>query len=189
MGRMGVVACALTLAIASPMAQDRSASAALEKQARELEEAKRQLREKQVEILRAQIEALKQGSPGSPTIGAMQAILDLKLSQVRVRAALTGARIVAADGTYLGTVGPTYDTDSIFCSYGPFGATYSPTSIWCTYGQYGASYNVLSPFCPYSRKPPRIMINGIAVASLTVSAIAFPVAISPNALKAIFAEE
>ena len=150
------LACLIVLNVTTiVIAQDKPNVEALENQTRELAARRQELREKQIELLEQRLELLKRQSPESKAVLAMQAILDLQLSQERVRSALLGAKIVADDGTYLGRIGPTYDGESIFCSYGKYGADYSTKSIWCTYGTYGASYNVLSPFCSYSTKPPK----------------------------------
>lgn len=185
-----LLACVATLCIVGlAWTQEKPSTADLQKQAQELEQKRQELLEKQLEVLKQRLDILKRESPNSKAIVAMQSILDLKLCQQRVKSALGGAKIVADDGTYLGRIGPTYDTESIFCSYGTFGASYSTTSIWCTYGTYGASYNLLSPFCSYSTKPPKIMQDGTLVASLTVRWMGSPLSISPNALRAIFADE
>ncbi len=190
MTRLVFLTCALAVFLPSLVwAQERPQTPELQRQARELAQKRQELLDKQLEILKEQLEHLKRRSPQSKAVSAMQAILDLKLSQERVKSTLDGGRIIADDGTYLGRVGPTYDTDSIFCSYGPYGASYSTKSIWCTYGTYGASYNLLSPFCSYSTTPPKIIVGGIVVASLTVGWLGIPVSISPNALKAIFVDE
>jgi hypothetical protein len=161
----------------------------LQKRERELSNLRQQLFESQVQILQEQLDILKSRSPQSQAVLAMQSILDLKLSQERVRSALAGGRVIAEDGTYLGRIGPTYDSESIFCSYGPYGASYSTQSIWCSHGTYGASYNVQSPFCSYSTTPPKIIVDGSVVASLTVGTRGFPVSVSPNALKGIFEDK
>ena len=162
---------------------------ALEKQIRELSQKRQELLGKQIELMKQQLDLLERRTPGSKAVLAMQSILDLKISQERVRNTLHGARIVAGDGTYLGRIAPSYDSESIFCTYGTYGATYSSKSIWCTYGEYGASYSELSPFCSYSSNPPSIIVDGQIVASLTVGWLGFPVSISPVALKALFADE
>lgn len=185
-----LLTCALVLCSACWVwAQDRPSTDDLQRQARELVQKRQELLEKQIQILEHQLDLLKRQSPQSKAVLAMESILSLKLSQERVKSALAGGRIVAHDGTYLGRIGPTYDTESIFCPYGPYGATYSTKSIWCTYCTYGASYNVLSPFSSYSTTPPKIIVDGTVVAALTVGWVGFPVSISPNALKAVFVDE
>jgi len=190
MSKILSLACLIVLSVTTiGVSQDKPSADALEKQARELAAKRQEIREKQIELLRQRLELLKRQSPESKAVLAMQPILDLQLSQERVRSALLGAKVVAGDGTYLGRISPTYDAESIFCSYGKYGADYSTKSIWCTYGKYGASYNVLSPFCSYSTKSPKIVLGETVIATLTVGGFGFPVGISPNALKAIFADE
>jgi len=190
MKRFLIITCSLMVFVTSIVwAQQKARIDGLETQARNLAQKRQKLLEKHIELLKQQLALLKRQAPGSKAVLAMQSILDLKLSQERVRSTLSGASIVAADGTYLGRLGPTYDTESIFCSYGTYGATYSTESIWCTFGDYGASYSDLSPFCSYSTEPPKIIVDGTVVASLTVGWLGFPLSISPHTLKAIFAEE
>jgi hypothetical protein len=183
------LACAIALCVASVVWAQEVAINDLRKQARELEQKRQELIAQQIDLLKNHLALLKRQSPDSKAVEATQAILDLKLSQQRVKMALAGAKIIADDGTYLGRIGPNYDSESIFCSYGEFGANYSPKSIWCSYGKYGASYNPLSPFCTYSTKPPKIIQDGTIVASLTVGWTGFPVSVSPHSLKAIFGDE
>jgi len=178
-----------TIAVSGSIGQNQHDIDGLQKQARELAQKRQELMKKQIELLQEQLDLLKRGAPGSKAVLAMQSILDLKLSQERVRNALDGARIVASDGTYLGRIGPSYDFESIFCTYGDYGATYSTKSIWCTYGDYGASYSELSPFCSYSTKPPKVLVDGNVVASLTVGWFGLPVSLSPKALKVIFSDD
>ena len=154
-----MAALAFTVVLASH-AQSQRDTNALEKQTRELSQKRQELLEKQIELMKQQLDLLEQRTPGSKAVLAMQSILDLKLSQERVRNTLHGTRIVAGDGIYLGRIAPSYDSESIFCTYGTYGATYSTKSIWCTYGGYGASYSESSPFCSYSSNPPRIIVDG-----------------------------
>lgn len=183
-----IVVMALAVALTSH-AQSQNDTIGLQKQAREMAQKRQDFLEKQIEILKQQLDLMKQVAPKSQAILAMQSILELKLSQARVRDAFDGAQIVAGDGKYLGRIGPSYDSESIFCTYGDYGATYSTNSIWCTYGDYGASYSELSPFCSYSSKPPRIIVDGKVVASLTIGWFGDPVSLSPHALKALFTDE
>jgi hypothetical protein len=182
--------CLLLLCITGFIgAQDKQHADDLQKQAQELSQKRQELFEKQIEILKQQIGILKKQPSQAKTVLVMQSILELKLSQERLKNALNGAKIIAGDGAYLGIIGPAYESESIFCSYGTYGATYSNKSIWCTYGDYGASYNELSPFCSYSSKPPKIVVDNLAVAVLSVKDIGYPVSISPNDLKSIFADK
>ncbi len=60
--------------------------------------------------------------------------------------------------TFLGCLNcPSYDTKSIWCSYGDFGSTYGTKSIWTTYGDYGSTYSSYSPWTSYADKPPVVV--------------------------------
>lgn len=50
-----------------------------------------------------------------------------------------------------------YDSNSIWCSYGEYGSTYGSKSIWTTYGEYGSTYSEYSPWTTYADKPPVIV--------------------------------
>ncbi len=60
------------------------------------------------------------------------------------------------DGTFLGSFGSTYDSDSIFNRYGNYGSIYSSLSIFNRYGNYGSIYSSLSPYSKYTNSPPKI---------------------------------
>ncbi len=68
------------------------------------------------------------------------------------------ASLVAADGTYLGTVSSSrYDTKSIANPYGRYGSPYSPTSVTNPYSTYGSPYSTQSATNPYATTPPSIV--------------------------------
>lgn len=93
------------------------------------------------------------------------------------------ARIMAADGTFLGNINTNaYDQNSIFNDYGPFGGQYSRTSIFNEYGSYGGQYASGSPFNQYTSTPPSVFVDGKFVAYLTVNQFKSP-RIDPNHLK------
>lgn len=93
------------------------------------------------------------------------------------------AYIEADDGTFLGKLNPNqYDSDSIFNEYGGYGSTYSPTSIFNEYGSYGGEYSSLSPFNEYTSSPPKIIVNGKAIAHLTVNEYLNP-RVNPKKIK------
>ena len=50
---------------------------------------------------------------------------------------IRGASVVASDGTYLGKIDSSYDSESIFNDYGTYGNKYNSASIWNEYGTYG----------------------------------------------------
>ena len=56
---------------------------------------------------------------------------------------LDGAKIIAEDGTYLGTLGDSYESDSIYNEYSDHGSTYDSDSIWNEYSDYGNEYRDL----------------------------------------------
>jgi hypothetical protein len=173
---------------------------ALWKAEEQLLKARQELIEKEAELLQTQagllgerIEVLKKNPKTAKAALALTTILDLKAAELKLKqaqanaqTALEGAKIVAADGRYLGRIGPTYDAESIFCSYGDYGATYSEKSIWCTYGKYGATYEELSPFCSYSTKPPKLIIDDTEIASFSVAALAGPIVLSPESLRGMY---
>ncbi|MGO4952047.1 hypothetical protein [Paenibacillus sp. DRB1-1] len=77
--------------------------------------------------------------------------------------------LIAADGTYLGTLGSKYDTYSIYNTYGDYGSQYSNTSIWNIYGQYGGTYSQYSPFNKYTSSPPILFYKDQGVGYFTVN--------------------
>lgn len=83
--------------------------------------------------------------------------------------AIFGAKIVADDGTFLGTIESAYDSDSVLNEYGQHGSQYGSDSIWNEYGQYGGKYATNSPFNEYSSRPPMIIKSGQIIGYLTVN--------------------
>lgn len=67
---------------------------------------------------------------------------------------LSDLRIVADDGTFLGTFENEYSTNSIYNQYGNFGSPYGSKSIMNKYSNYGSDYSQYSPFNAYSNKGP-----------------------------------
>ncbi len=83
---------------------------------------------------------------------------------------LQGARIIAADEKYLGTISKNkFDPDSIANEFGHYGNKFSPDSIFNEFGQYGSRYSLLSPFNPHSMNPPRIVRDGRLLAYLSAN--------------------
>lgn len=83
-------------------------------------------------------------------------------------AQISGAKIIAQDGTFLGEISNKYNSDSVFNEYGEYGSKYSSNSIWNQYGNYGGKYSNGSPFNKYASEPPMIVINNRAVAYLSI---------------------
>ena len=80
---------------------------------------------------------------------------------------LEGAKIVAEDGTYLGTLDDSYASDSIYNEYSDHGSTYDSDSIWNEYSDYGSDYSSQSPFNDYASDPPVLLKDGEIVGKLT----------------------
>ena len=68
---------------------------------------------------------------------------------------LEEAKIIAEDGTFLGTLDNSYSSDSIFNQYSDFGKEYHSDSIWNEYSDWGNDYssNESSPPYPYKIEP------------------------------------
>jgi hypothetical protein len=67
---------------------------------------------------------------------------------------LNELRIIAEDGTFLGTFENEYSSNSIYNEYGDHGSKYSSVSIFNKYGNYGSDYSDMSPFNRYASNPP-----------------------------------
>jgi hypothetical protein len=63
-------------------------------------------------------------------------------------------RIIADDGTLLGSFENEYASNSIYNEYGKYGSQYQTNSIFNAYGNYGSDYSSLSPFNQYASNPP-----------------------------------
>jgi len=92
---------------------------------------------------------------------------------------LEGAKIIAADGTFLGTLDDSYSEDSIFNDYSDYGAEYSSDSIWNEYNDWGNSYSLTSPFNEHAADPPILIKEGEIVGKLTVKSYEVD-AVDPN---------
>ena len=79
-----------------------------------------------------------------------------------------GAKIIGEDGTYLGTLGDSQQSESIFNPYSDHGSSYSQESIWNEYSNYGTEYSQESPFNEYASDSPVLLKNGEVVGRLTV---------------------
>lgn len=71
---------------------------------------------------------------------------------------LLGARLVAQDGTFLGTVGSEYDPDSIFNEHSLYGSEYGPDSIHNEYSIHGSAHSDYSPYNEYAARPPWLIL-------------------------------
>ena len=79
---------------------------------------------------------------------------------------IEGAKIIAEDGTYLGTMGDSYNSDSIYNDYSSYGNEYGD-SIWNEYSEYGNEYSSQSPFNDYASDPPVLLKDGEVVGKLS----------------------
>ena len=78
------------------------------------------------------------------------------------------AKIVAEDGTYLGTLDDNYASDSIYNEYSDHGSTYSDESLWNEYSDHGNDYSDESAFNEYASNPPVLLKDGEVIGRLTV---------------------
>lgn len=70
---------------------------------------------------------------------------------------LSKLKIVADDGTFLGTFENKYTTNSVYNEHGTYGSKYRSNSIFNKYGKYGSDYSQYSPFNKYSHNAPYLM--------------------------------
>lgn len=118
-------------------------------------------------------------------IGALLASASAPVSaQNSACAAFEGALVISPDGTYLGKVTSSYDSDSIFNNYSTFGSSYSSKSVWNDYGPYGSEYSSKSARNSYASQPPILVKNRQLIGYLTTND-AKPGAVSPVLLGAV----
>lgn len=83
---------------------------------------------------------------------------------------LLGARIIAPDGVYLGTViADTVNPESIMNLFGQYGLDTSPSSMFNSEIPYGGPDGVFSPFNDMSPSPPSLFKDGKFVNYLTTN--------------------
>jgi hypothetical protein len=92
---------------------------------------------------------------------------------------IEGAKIIAEDGTYLGSLDDSYKSDSIFNEYSDHGKTYSDNSLWNEYSDHGKTYSSNSAFNEYASEPPVLLKDGEVIGRLTVKEYTFD-AINPT---------
>ena len=82
-------------------------------------------------------------------------VVFLVMMAVSVHAvSLNQLRIIASDGTFLGTFENEYSSNSIYNQYGRYGSPYNANSIFNKYGTYGSDYSDKSPFNQYANNAP-----------------------------------
>lgn len=103
---------------------------------------------------------------------------------------VSGATLIAQDdnNTNLGNVTNSYDSNSIFNSFGIYGNEYNSKSIWNEYGTFGSEYSQYSPFNASSTKPPMLIKNGNIIGYLSNNK-RINNSVAPNLLKAICKDE
>lgn len=74
-------------------------------------------------------------------------------------ASLTQLKVVADDGTFLGTFEGEYYANSVYNRYGNYGSPFSPNSIMNKNGNYGSDFSSKSPFNEHSSNGPWIVDN------------------------------
>jgi hypothetical protein len=86
---------------------------------------------------------------------------------------LAGAKIIASDGAYLGTLSEKYSSDSIYNEHGVHGSKYSSNSIWNTHSDYGNEYSRQSAFNNHATNPPVLLKSGKVVGKVTIDPYAY----------------
>lgn len=77
-------------------------------------------------------------------------------------------RIIAKDGTFLGTLEPNkFAADSIFNDFGLHGGEFAQASIFNKFGQHGGEFAQASPFNEFATNPPMVYYQGRAIFYLT----------------------
>lgn len=72
-----------------------------------------------------------------------------------------GAVLIAADGTFLGTVNDNpFDVDSLANPFGLYGSAFNSLSIWNRFGPYGSEFSLNSAYNDFTTTPPALFIGG-----------------------------
>lgn len=103
------------------------------------------------------------------SLAAMSLFLSGPLFAQDICEIISGASIVAGDGTFLGRIESEHKSKSILNGYGSFGSEYSATSIWNENGKYGSQYSRLSAFNEMASDPPMIIKDGEVIGYLTLN--------------------
>lgn len=97
---------------------------------------------------------------------------------------LEGAKIIADDGTYLGTLDDSYKSDSIYNDYSDYGNEYNSESIWNDYSDYGNEYSSQSAMNDSASEPPVLLKDGEVVGKLTTNDYEYE-GVNPKVLKEV----
>ena len=79
-----------------------------------------------------------------------------------------GAKIIGGDGEFLGTLGPAWQTESIFNDSSSYASTWSQNSLFNTSSKYGNSWSNLSVFNESASNPPMIIGDSGIVGYLSI---------------------
>ena len=94
------------------------------------------------------------------------------------------ATIVASDGAFLGKLGPSWESDSIFNDSSEHSQTWSSNSIFNSSSDYGNSYSSDSVFNESASNPPRILSeDGEEIGKLSVGPTWDSTRYDPNDIK------
>ena len=74
-----------------------------------------------------------------------------------------GSSIIGDDGTYLGKLGPSWLSDSIFNSSSSYGNSWSQNSIFNSSSMFGSSFSSYSAFNEDAYNPPKIVSDDDAL--------------------------
>jgi hypothetical protein len=97
---------------------------------------------------------------------------------------LEGAKIIAEDGTYLGTLDDSYKSDSIYNDYSDYGNEYNSDSVWNDYSDYGNEYSSQSAMNDSASEPPVLLKDGEVVGKLTTNDYEYE-GVNPKVLKEV----
>ena len=83
---------------------------------------------------------------------------------------LSDLRIIASDGTFLGTFENEYSQNCIYNKYGKYGSKYNSNCILNKYDKYGDDYSNTSPFNRYANAAPGLYDrNGSFYGTLSIN--------------------
>ena len=79
------------------------------------------------------------------------------------------AKVIAEDGTFLGELGPSWKTDSIYNSSSKYSSTWFSGSIYNEHNSFGNSYSHQSVFNESASDPPKIIdADGNEIGALSI---------------------
>jgi len=85
-----------------------------------------------------------------------------------------GLRLIAQDGTYLGTLDSEFASESIFNDFGKYGSEFSSTSIWNDFSKYGSPFSSLSAFNDLAGEPPMLYDGDKFICYVTTNTLKSP---------------